>query len=34
MATAKPGYMRNFLTPAGDFYEVTRGKPYLLSAQE
>jgi DMSO/TMAO reductase YedYZ molybdopterin-dependent catalytic subunit len=26
--------MRNFLTPAGDFYEVTRNKPYLLSPQE
>jgi len=23
--------MQNFLTPAGSFYEVTRGKPYLLA---
>jgi DMSO/TMAO reductase YedYZ molybdopterin-dependent catalytic subunit len=34
MASAKPGYMRNFLTPADAFYEVTRSKPYLLSAEE
>jgi DMSO/TMAO reductase YedYZ molybdopterin-dependent catalytic subunit len=33
MASAKPGYMQNFLTPAGSFYEVTRGRPYLLSAE-
>jgi DMSO/TMAO reductase YedYZ molybdopterin-dependent catalytic subunit len=30
MARAKPGYQRNFLTPAESFYEVTRSKPYLL----
>src|SRR4051794_36278926 len=30
MPSAKPGYQRDFLTPAGLFYEVTRGKPYLL----
>jgi DMSO/TMAO reductase YedYZ molybdopterin-dependent catalytic subunit len=30
MSSAKPGYQRDFLTPAGSFYEVTRGKPYLL----
>jgi DMSO/TMAO reductase YedYZ molybdopterin-dependent catalytic subunit len=34
MPKAKPGYMRNFLTPAGAFYEVTRNKPYLLSPEE
>jgi DMSO/TMAO reductase YedYZ molybdopterin-dependent catalytic subunit len=34
MPSAKPGYMRNFLTPAGAFYEVTRSKPYLLSREE
>lgn len=34
MPKAKPGYMRNFLTPAESFYEVTRGKPYLLSQDE
>ena len=27
MPKAKPGYQRNFLTPAESFYEVTRGKP-------
>src|SRR3954447_18191430 len=32
MPSAKPGYQRDFLTPAGSFYEVTRGKPYLLDA--
>src|SRR3954467_9751190 len=31
MPSAKPGYQRDFLTPAGSFYEVTRGKPYLLN---
>jgi DMSO/TMAO reductase YedYZ molybdopterin-dependent catalytic subunit len=31
MPKAKPGYMRNFLTPAADFYEVTRARPYQLS---
>ena len=30
MPSAKPGYQRDFLTPTGSFYEVTRGKPYLL----
>jgi hypothetical protein len=30
MSSAKPGYQRDFLTPAGSFYEVTRGRPYLL----
>src|SRR3954470_1751069 len=30
MPSAKPGYQRDFLTPAESFYEVTRGKPYLL----
>ena len=30
MSSAKPGYQRDFLTPAGSFYEITRGKPYLL----
>jgi DMSO/TMAO reductase YedYZ molybdopterin-dependent catalytic subunit len=34
MPKAKPGYMRNFLTPADAFYEVTRSKPYLLSSDE
>ena len=33
MPSAKPGYQRDFLTPAGSFYEVTRGKPYLLDAE-
>jgi DMSO/TMAO reductase YedYZ molybdopterin-dependent catalytic subunit len=33
MPKAKPGYQRNFLTPAESFYEVTRGKPYALSAE-
>ncbi len=32
MSSAKPGYQRDFLTPAGSFYEITRGKPYLLDA--
>jgi DMSO/TMAO reductase YedYZ molybdopterin-dependent catalytic subunit len=31
VARAKPGYQRNFLTPAESFYEVTRSKPYLLT---
>jgi DMSO/TMAO reductase YedYZ molybdopterin-dependent catalytic subunit len=31
---AKPGYMQNFLTPAGSFYEVTRSKPYLLGPED
>lgn len=30
MPKAKPGYMRDFLTPAESFYEVTRGRPYEL----
>jgi DMSO/TMAO reductase YedYZ molybdopterin-dependent catalytic subunit len=33
MSSARPGYQRNFLTPAESFYEVTRGKPYLLDAE-
>ncbi len=33
MPKAKPGYMRNFLSPAETFYEVTRGRPYLLPAE-
>jgi DMSO/TMAO reductase YedYZ molybdopterin-dependent catalytic subunit len=34
MSAAKPGYMRNFFTPADAFYEVTRSKPYQLSREE
>jgi DMSO/TMAO reductase YedYZ molybdopterin-dependent catalytic subunit len=34
MGKAKPGYQRNFLTPAESFYEVTRSRPYLLSEDE
>ena len=34
MSKAKPGYMQNFLTPAELFYEVTRGRPYLLAAED
>jgi len=34
MSAAKPGYMRNFFTPADAFYEVTRSKPYLLSRED
>jgi DMSO/TMAO reductase YedYZ molybdopterin-dependent catalytic subunit len=34
MGKAKPGYQRNFLTPAESFYEVTRSRPYLLSDDE
>jgi DMSO/TMAO reductase YedYZ molybdopterin-dependent catalytic subunit len=30
MPHAKPGYMRDFLTPADLFYEITRGRPYQL----
>jgi DMSO/TMAO reductase YedYZ molybdopterin-dependent catalytic subunit len=30
MSSAKPGYQKDFLTPAGSFYEITRGRPYLL----
>ena len=33
MSSAKPGYQRDFLTPSGSFYEVSRGKPYLLDAE-
>ena len=33
MSSAKPGYQRDFLTPAGAFYEITRGKPYLLDPE-
>src|SRR5207248_8221028 len=29
----KPGYLRNFLTPADSFFEVTRGRPYLLAPE-
>jgi DMSO/TMAO reductase YedYZ molybdopterin-dependent catalytic subunit len=31
MSKAKPGYQRNFLTPAESFYEVTRSRPYRLT---
>jgi DMSO/TMAO reductase YedYZ molybdopterin-dependent catalytic subunit len=34
MSKARPGYQRNFLTPADSFYEVTRSKPYRLSEQQ
>ena len=34
MPRAKADYQRNFLTPAGSFYEVTRGKPYLLNGDD
>ena len=34
MGSARPGYLLNFLTPAGSFYEITRGKPYELSEEE
>jgi len=34
MAKAKPGYQRNFLTPAESFYEITRGRPYLLAEEK
>ena len=30
MAKAQPGYTDHFLTPAGSFFEVTRGRPYQL----
>jgi hypothetical protein len=30
MPSAKAGCQRDFLTPAAAFYEITRGKPYLL----
>lgn len=30
MAKAKAGYMDHFFTPAGSFFEVTRGRPYEL----
>lgn len=33
MGSAKPGYLRNFLTPADAFYEITRGRPYELDAE-
>ena len=33
MSSAKPGYQRDFLTPAASFYEVTRGRPYLLDVE-
>ena len=28
MSSAKPGYQRDFLTPEGSFYEVTRGMDF------
>jgi DMSO/TMAO reductase YedYZ molybdopterin-dependent catalytic subunit len=34
MSSAKPGYQRNFLTPAESFYEITRGRPYQLGPAE
>src|SRR5690242_18171180 len=34
MSKAKPGYMTEFLTPADSFYEITRGRPSLLSPEE
>jgi DMSO/TMAO reductase YedYZ molybdopterin-dependent catalytic subunit len=34
MASARPGYLDNFLTPADSFYEVTRGKPHELPEAE
>jgi len=34
MPGARPGYQRDFLTPAELFYEVTRGKPYLLGPED
>jgi len=34
MGSARPGYLDNFLTPTGAFYEVTRGKPYELGEAE
>ena len=34
MPSAKPGYQKNFLTPAESFYEVTRSKPYRLSEEQ
>lgn len=33
MPKAQPGYMRNFLTPAESFFEVTRGRPYRLDPE-
>jgi DMSO/TMAO reductase YedYZ molybdopterin-dependent catalytic subunit len=33
MPSARPGYQSDFLTPVQSFYEVTRGKPYLLDAE-
>jgi DMSO/TMAO reductase YedYZ molybdopterin-dependent catalytic subunit len=33
MSAARPGYQRDFLTPVGSFFEVTRGKPYLLGPE-
>jgi DMSO/TMAO reductase YedYZ molybdopterin-dependent catalytic subunit len=34
MSKAKPGYQRNFLTPAESFYEVTRSRPYRLTEDQ
>jgi DMSO/TMAO reductase YedYZ molybdopterin-dependent catalytic subunit len=33
MSSARPGYQRDFLTPAESFYEITRGKPYQLDLE-
>lgn len=33
MPKAGPDYQSGFLTPAGSFYEVTRGRPYQLDAE-
>lgn len=33
MPRAKPGYMDYFLSPAGSFFEVTRGRPYRLAPE-
>jgi DMSO/TMAO reductase YedYZ molybdopterin-dependent catalytic subunit len=34
MSKAKPGYQRDFLTPAESFYEVTRSRPYRLADEQ
>lgn len=34
MSSAKPGYMKNFFTPAEAFYEITRSRPYRLPENE
>jgi DMSO/TMAO reductase YedYZ molybdopterin-dependent catalytic subunit len=33
MSKAKSGYMTDFLTPMDSFFEVTRGRPYLLAPE-